>query len=169
MKRVLVIGCGGSGKSTFSIALSRLTGLPVFHLDQYFWKPNWVEASREEWFGACRELIKADNWILDGNYGSTMEMRMERADTIIFLSMPTWLCVFRIIKRRIQYHGRTRPSITDNCPDRITWEFLHYVMRYRITRRPKILKLMAEQASQKTTVVLNTPKEVRQYLESLTS
>ena len=85
VKRVMVIGCSGAGKSTLAIRLGRRLGLPVVHLDQRFWKPGWVETPDDEWDERMRELVAEERWVIDGNYGRTQVMRMERADTIIFL------------------------------------------------------------------------------------
>ena len=96
MRRVLVIGSCGAGKSTFSRRLHKLTGLPLLHLDRHYWKPGWVESEVDEWKAKVEELIAGDEWIIDGNYGGTMEMRMRRADTVIWLDLPRYLCTYRV-------------------------------------------------------------------------
>ncbi len=99
MDRVMIIGCCGAGKSTFSKRLSQLTGLEVIHLDQYYWKPNWEESDKEEWTDLVKKLAGKPQWIMDGNYGGTMDIRMARADTIIYLDYSTAKCLWRITKR----------------------------------------------------------------------
>src|SRR5204862_4664583 len=84
-RRVLVTGLAGSGKSTFSRSLAAKTGLPLIHLDIHFWKPGWVEPSEAEWREKQRGLLAGDAWIVDGNYHETLDLRLERADTILFL------------------------------------------------------------------------------------
>ena len=84
MKRVLVIGCGGAGKTTLSRQLSVLTGLPVIHLDQYFWKRGWIAEEKHRWKDKVQELARAEEWIMDGNYGGTLEIRYKRCDMILF-------------------------------------------------------------------------------------
>ena len=93
MKRVMVIGCGGASKSTFSKQLHSITNLEVFHLDKYYWQPDWVESQTEEWNEQVVEISKKENWIIDGNYGSSMDIRIARADTIIYLDFSTINCI----------------------------------------------------------------------------
>jgi adenylate kinase family enzyme len=88
----VVTGMAGAGKSTFSRALAAKTGLPVIHLDIYYWKPGWVEPSEDEWREKQRALVSTDKWILDGNYHGTLDLRLERADKAVFLDIPWWVC-----------------------------------------------------------------------------
>jgi len=84
-------GLAGSGKSTFALALADKTGLPVIHLDLQFWKPGWVAPSETEWRATQRVVLAGDAWIADGNYHETLDLRVERADTVVVLDMPWWL------------------------------------------------------------------------------
>jgi adenylate kinase family enzyme len=86
-RRVIVTGLAGSGKSTFSLALSAKTGLPVIHLDLHFWTPGWVAPSENEWRRKQRDVLAGDAWIADGNYHETLDLRLERADTRLASSM----------------------------------------------------------------------------------
>src|SRR5918992_2213979 len=103
MKRILVIGSGGAGKSTVARRLGQLLDLEVNHLDKFYWKPGWVESPRDEWLETVIELINRDSWIIDGNYSGTLELRLQKADTVVFLDMPRRLCLWRIVKRNLQY------------------------------------------------------------------
>ena len=104
-RRVLVSGMAGAGKSTFSRALSARTGLPVIVLDVHFWKPGWAEPTEDEWREKQWGLLASDDWIADGNYHATLDLRLERADTVVFLDTPWWICAWRALVRGI----RTRP------------------------------------------------------------
>lgn len=119
MDRVIVIGCAGSGKSTLSQKLHTTLQLPVIHLDTYYWKANWQATANEEWDAKVNDFALIDRWIIDGNYSRTLDIRIKRADLIVFLDMPRWLCMYRIIKRRIQYHGKTRPDLNKDCPEKL--------------------------------------------------
>ena len=99
MQRVAIIGPGGAGKSVFAEALGRASGLPVYHLDRYYWRPGWVRVDADEWRAVQAELIARPQWILDGNYGGTMEMRFAAADTVVFLDYSALTCVIGVVKR----------------------------------------------------------------------
>lgn len=115
MNKIAVIGSGGSGKSTFSRKLGNILNLPVYHLDTMYWNPGWIETPKDKWESVVRELADNDQWIIDGNYRSTMDIRLNSADTIIFLNMSTLLCTYRIIKRRFMFKGKKRPDMTEGC------------------------------------------------------
>lgn len=167
MKRVLIIGCGGSGKSTFSQQLHQATGLPLIHLDQEFWHPNWVESTPGEWEQTVRRLIANPKWIQDGNYGGTMAMRFERADTIIYLQTPSWKCVWRVFLRTAKHYGKTRPHMPEGCPERFQWKFLHYVAMYNKTRHPGIMKRLEAVADTKAIHILTSNREQQLLLDQV--
>jgi adenylate kinase family enzyme len=131
MNRVLVIGSPGAGKSTLSHELAARTGLPLFHLDRLFWLPGWVERDRDEGRAELAQVLAGDRWIIDGNYGSTMPMRIARADTVVWLDYSTGLCLARVFKRWWQYRGVARPDMTEGCPENLNLEFLLYVLNFR--------------------------------------
>ena len=91
MKRVLIIGSGGAGKSTLARQMGEISGLPVIHLDAEHWRPGWIEPSKDEWAARVDELTRGESWIMDGNYGGTMSQRIAAADTILFLDLPSAL------------------------------------------------------------------------------
>ena len=97
-RRVIVTGLARSGKSTLSLALAAKTGLPVIHLDLHFWKPGWVAPSETEWREKQRGVLAGNAWIADGNYHETLDLRLERADTVVFLDLPWWLCAGRAFR-----------------------------------------------------------------------
>lgn len=113
MDRIIVIGCGGAGKSTFSRKLSSKLDIPVYHLDKLFWNKGWVETPQEQFDSKIEKIVSKDKWIIDGNYIRTMDIRAKSADTIIFINMPTYLCLYRIFKRRLMYRGKSRPDMAD--------------------------------------------------------
>lgn len=131
MDRILVIGSPGAGKSTLSHELAARTGLPLFHLDKLFWLPGWVERDRHEGRAELAGVLAGERWIIDGNYGSSLPMRITRADTVVWLDYPTWLCFGRVFKRWWQYRGTARPDMTEGCPENLNLEFLLYVLNFR--------------------------------------
>jgi adenylate kinase family enzyme len=164
-QRVAIIGSGGAGKSTLARQLGDITGLPVVHLDAHFWKPGWVSTPNDEWDATVTELAAGERWILDGNYGRTMELRFARADTVVFVDYSRWLCCYRAVKRRVRYAGRSRPDMAEGCEEKIDLEFLKWIWDYPATRRPGILARLNELRDEgKRVVVLRNPRETRRFL-----
>jgi adenylate kinase family enzyme len=166
MQRIIVIGSPGSGKSTFSQRLGAALGRPVIHLDAVFWRPGWVEpASRREWAGQLLDLIQGPTWIMDGNYGGTLELRLGAADTVIMLDLPAPLCTWRVLRRRVQYHGRSRPDIAAGCPEKIDWAFVKYVWRFSRDKRPALLRRLAALAGKKQIIYLRSSAAIKSFLD----
>lgn len=163
MKRVLVIGSCGAGKSTFARQLHEMTGLPLIPLDRHYWKPGWVESEKDVWHETVRELIGRDEWIIDGNYGGTMEMRLKRADTVIWLDLPRHICLYRVLKRTYSYSGRRRPDMAEGCAERIELPFLKYVWNFRRDKNPLLEKRLAEVAGKITKVRLTSTRAVSDF------
>ncbi len=149
MKRIAIMGCSGSGKSTLAKALGAELGLPVHHLDAYFWQPGWEEADRDDFSKELRAIASGDEWIIDGGYaGSDPEgIRFKRADVFILFNRSVWLCLYRVTKRLFQYRNRTRPDMGDACPEKLDWEFLWFIWNYKRTHWPKVLDRVAEHGS----------------------
>ncbi|MEM1093166.1 MAG: DNA topology modulation protein [Bacteroidota bacterium] len=167
MRRVIIIGSGGSGKSTLAKRLGRQLDLPVIHLDAHYWNPGWVETPPDAWAAKVDTLIQGEAWVMDGNYGGTMDARMARADTIIFLAFSRWRCLWRVLARRIRYRNRTRPDMAPGCPEQMNWVFAHYILMYPNTRTPRILKKLAAVRDTKQVVVLKTPREVERFTNAI--
>ncbi|HYO62783.1 MAG TPA: DNA topology modulation protein [Pyrinomonadaceae bacterium] len=164
MKKVLVIGSGGSGKSTFAQRLGRRLDLEVIHLDRHFWGAGWVETPRDEWARRVEELTARDAWVMDGNYGGTLAQRVAACDTIIFLDLPRSVCVWRVVRRALRYRGRTRPDMAEGCRERLTLEFVRWVWNYPERSRPKVLALLDANARAKRVVRLRSRAEVERFL-----
>jgi len=161
-----VIGSGGAGKSTFALALGARTGLPVVHLDREYWRPGWVEPPKEAWEARVRDLIARPRWIHDGNYGGTLDARLAAADTCVFLDLPRTTCLARVVRRRIALGGRTRPDVTEGCPERLTWDFVRWIWTYPRRRRPGILTKVADfERRGGRAVVPRSAADVRAFLD----
>src|SRR5688572_6356798 len=164
MKRVLVIGPGGAGKSTLARQLGQLLNIEVKHLDKFFWKPGWTETSKEEWLKKVTELASGDSWIMDGNFGGTLELRVKYCDTIIFLDMPRLLCLWRITKRCVLHRNRSRPDMAEGCNEKLDPEFVRWVWNYAHRSRPKVIKLLEEHSGSKQIVWLRSKADVKRFL-----
>ena len=168
MKRVLVIGSGGSGKSTFSKQLGEITGIDVIHLDREYWRPNWEETPKAEWEMKVAELVGRETWIMDGNFGGTREMRMRAADTIILLDLPRRICLYRIFKRLISNYGRNRHDMAEGCNEKLDLEFLLWVWNFPFQARDRILAAV-KQFPDKRFIRLRSSSEVREFLQGVNS
>lgn len=167
MKKIALIGSGGSGKSTLARQLGEKLKIQVYHLDAFFWKPNWVSIPRDELIKIQTDLVKKGEWIIDGNYGSTIDIRLNAADTIIFLDIKRTICVYRAFKRMLQYRNKTRPDMGNGNKERFDLDFLKRVWDYPKTERPNILKRLKQLSEDKQVIILKSPKEVRQFLDKI--
>jgi adenylate kinase family enzyme len=166
MKRVAIVGPGGAGKSTFADELGRRTGIPVVHLDQHFWKPNWVATPKEEWIDCQVRLFSGDIWIADGNYGGTLDVRLSKADTVIVLTLPRLKCTWRALKRSLKHRGAAIQA--EGCPERFDLKFLRWVWRYPIDSRPRLDKAIERFRDELAVVELDSESAARSFLEELT-
>ena len=165
---MLIVGCGGAGKSTLAEALAARTGLPMISLDGHFWTAGWVMEDSEVWRAKVADITARPEWIMDGNYGSTMEMRLERADTVVLIDRSPLLCLWRLVRRRFEWRGRVRPGLPEGCVERLDLQFTHYVLTYRMTRLPGVLsRLEAARARGVDVHVLRSDTEVQAFLDSV--
>lgn len=167
MKKVLIIGSGGAGKSTFARRLGEATGIEVVHLDRLYWKPNWVEPSKDEWRETVENIIKKDEWIMDGNFGGTLEVRLAACDTAIFLDFSRVICLYRVIKRRLTYRNTNRPDMSEGCAEKIDLEFLGWIWNFQKIKKPKIEEKLRCFENEKTIIRLRSKKEVENFFVNL--
>jgi adenylate kinase family enzyme len=168
MKKIIVIGSSGAGKSTFARRLGEATGLEVIHLDRLYWKPNWTETPKDEWRKTVERIVRGDSWIIDGNFGGTLEPRFEACDTVIFLEMPPAVCVYRILKRVVFYRPGRRPDMADGCHEKFDWEFLKWVWNFPKRSQPKIEAQIDRFQDTKTIIRLRSKGEVENFLANIT-
>lgn len=167
MQRIALIGSPGSGKSTLSKELAGLTGLPLYHLDALYWRPGWQPTPGEEWKELQSDLVAGERWLMDGNYGGTMEIRLQRADLVIFLDLPRWLCLWRALKRAWQNRGQARTDMAPGCPEKVDREFLSYIWHFPDRQRPKILQRLREAGVE--VVHLQSTEQVEAYRRQIRS
>jgi len=164
MRKVLVIGSGGAGKSTFATRLGELLELEVIHLDSLYWSTGWVEMPKAEWQRAVEELLSRSAWIIDGNYSGILEMRLEACDSVIFMDMSRLICLWRLLKRAILYRGERRPDMAEACPEKLNWKFMRWVWEYPERTRPKIIELLEKSDQNKQIIRLRSRAEVKRFL-----
>ena len=166
MERILIIGCPGAGKTTLALALKEKLGLPLVPLDQLWWKGNWENVTREEFDSRLAMALNMDRWIIDGNYSRTIEMRLQRCDTIIYLDFDRWQCLWGMFQRVICNYGKHRPDMGGNCKERFDWEFVKWIWNFNDQNRVRNYTWIA-QAKHAKAIVLKNWKEVKQFLETL--
>lgn len=165
MQRILIIGSGGAGKSTFARELGAILDLPVIHLDQLYWKPGWEKPEKAEWARIVDRETAKERWIMDGNFGGTLPQRIRRCDTIIMLDLPRWLCLWRVGRRLIKYRGRHRPDMVPGCHERFNREFIRWIWNYPSKSRPAKLALLSATSPDQRVVILASTREVRRFLD----
>ncbi len=161
MERIIIIGCGGSGKSMLAGWLGEKLNLPVIHLDQLFWRPGWVKAPHEEWISLHESAVSQQRWIIDGNFASTLGSRLAACDTVIFMDFSRWRCLYNIVKRLVKYMGRTRPDLCEGCPERVDWEFIRWIWKFQENVRPNVLARLHQVESHVRLLTVCTPQEVK--------
>jgi adenylate kinase family enzyme len=143
MQRIIVLGPPGSGKSTLARRLGAARGLPVFHLDRLYWQPGWIETPAEAFAAEVERIAALPAWVIDGNYTHTIAPRLQTADTLIYLDVPSALSLLRVIRRTLAQYGRVRGDGPSGCPEQFDLSFLHFVWTWNRERRVRTLKMAA--------------------------
>lgn len=163
MQKIMVIGCPGSGKSTFSRALHEIMGLPLYHLDMLNWNADRTTVEKEVFRNRLAEVIAKDSWIIDGNYGSTLELRMQACDTVVFLDYPLDVCMNGIMERR----GKERPDMPwIELEDDVDEEFIEFIKNYNSESRPEVMTLL-ERYADKNIIIFISRNESEAFLKQL--
>lgn len=167
MERIMIIGCGGSGKSTLARILGEKTGLPVVHLDQIWWSPgSWKHLEREEFDHLLLAETEKPRWILDGNFNRTMELRLSRCDTVIYLDYSRWVCLFSWLKRVITNWGKARGDMAPGCAEWFDPEMAGWIWNFNRQNRQRYHELLAKQAD-KTVLIFKNRRQLRAFLAAL--
>ena len=167
-KKILVVGPGGAGKSTFSKSLSQVLNIPVYHLDKIYWLPNWEHISREELIEKVHKITSTDEWIIDGNYSGSLDERVPVAEVIIFLDFNILMCVNSAIKRALKSRKKQRDDLTEGCLEKIDknfFDFLNWIWVFRKKNRPKMLAIFAKYNT--PIIKFKNRKQLYQYLEEI--
>jgi adenylate kinase family enzyme len=167
VNRIAVIGAGGAGKSHLARTLGQRLDLPVIHLDAHYWGPGWRPLPAADWAARQRELVSGDRWVADGTYASTLAVRLERADTIVFLDLPPLLCAWRVLWRRAASHRHPAADLAAGLHPKVDREFLAYVLSFRRRRRPVLLAELARWSHGRTVVMLRSRRAIRRFIAQL--
>ena len=161
MKKVIIIGCCGSGKSTFARHLHACTGIPLFYLDQLNWNADKTTVEKEVFLKRVQDVIQKDSWIIDGNYGSSIEMRMQACDTLFFLDYSVDICI-QGIHERVGKIRADMPWVEHEVDE----DLIEFVKNYEREDRPEVLNLLSRY-KEKEIHLFRTRKDAKIYLESL--
>ncbi|MCC7054643.1 MAG: hypothetical protein IT355_15335 [Gemmatimonadaceae bacterium] len=165
MQRVIVLGNAGSGKSTLATKLAQIVGVPVVHLDAFFWQPGWQPSPRLEWAERVRALAEQDAWIMDGNYAATLPLRLARTDHVILLDVPRVQCIYRVVRRGMRTRGQSRPDLAAGCREQ--WpepSFIRWIWRFPVDELPPMLRHLAEFAAPHFAVTRLSASQVAPFL-----
>lgn len=164
-KKIAIIGCAGSGKTTLSLHMQKFFNLPVIHLDKHYWKPNWQMPDFSEFYSIHYDLCQEPSWIMDGMYVRALLPRIMHADMIIFLDMPRYICIWRMLWRLARNRGKVSASGAHECPERFDFNFLKFVWHFNKRFRDKILFMIKDFESEKPVYILRSVQEVKSFLE----
>lgn len=160
--RIAIIGISASGKSVFGRKLAEKTGLPLIHMDQIFWKGNWEAVPQSEYLKRHQEIIQENQWIIEGYVNESMADRLKRADQIIYLDYPGWLCTLRLIWRWLMHRKQARPELPKEALENLKYEtFLKVLNRKERIRIEKSLELAGNQ----NVVRIKGPGEIKHFFK----
>jgi len=139
MRRIVVVGCPGSGKTSLALKPGRTLALPVVHLDVLYWRPGWKACDKASFRVRVAEAIRGDDWVVDGSFSElALDLTLARADTLIVIERPRWLCQWRIAWRSAFDRSGPRPDLSEGCPEKFDWKLMREAWRYDVDRRPAI-------------------------------
>jgi adenylate kinase family enzyme len=162
VKKVAVIGCGGSGKSYVARRLGTLLDAPVTHLDAVFYDQDWNELPKVEFEARQRDLVAEPSWVIDGNYNATLPVRLHACDTVVFLDLPAATCLWGAVWRQLRRGAGQRRETGEF--NRIHRGVIRYIRAYRTRMRPKVLRKIHEHVLHAEVVTLTSRREVRRWL-----
>jgi len=165
MKKVAIVGCGGSGKSHVARALGDVLDAPVTHLDAAFYDDEWNELPMEKFTAVQRDLVAREKWVIDGNYNSTLQIRLEACDTVVLMDVSTLAALWGVSSRQLR-HGAGHKG--NGVHNRIHWGVIKYVATYRRKMRPRVMAKIDRFATGHADVVLLTSRrQTRRWLRKV--
>ena len=164
MRRILIIGNAGVGKTTFALKLAEKTGLPLVHLDKIYWRGNWEHLSRGEFDEALQAELQKEAWIIDGNFSRTLPIRLSHCDGVFYFDFPTVSALWGITKRTLQHYGKCRSDMGGNCPAYFDKSLYKATATFNKKHRKEYYELLK---NQKNVVIFKNRKQAETYLKEL--
>lgn len=166
MSKIIVLGCPGAGKTSFSKRLSNKLDISLYHLDKFFWISNDKHVSQEEFDLKVSELCQNQDWIMDGNYGRTVDNRLKNCETVIYLDYPLRVCLWGATERMLRNRGKSRDDIGEEYKEKFDKDVLKFILKYHRTDR-KIMLEKLQKLPEKDVVILSSRKEAKNFLNKL--
>ncbi len=169
MDRIMIFGFSGGGKSTLARKMGEILDIEPTHFDRLHWLPGWVESTRDYKREMIKPVLERDRWIIEGNYHHIYwNERLEKADTVIFIDVNRFTCIYQAWKRSLMYKGKTRPDMGEGCTEKFDLEFAKWVFFKGRKKRREYLKAIKQQKnSGKNTCILKSIKDINKFLEGL--
>ena len=170
MRRIIVVGSQGSGKTSLSRNLGRKLGLPVIHLDVLYWRPSWKASDTASFRLRVADAIASDEWIVDGSFsGLAFDLTLARAELLVVIDRPRWLCQWRILRRSAFDRDTARPDLPEGCPEQFDWKLMREAWRYDTERAPVIEVERVSYGANVPVVRLYSDRDIGNFLEGLTA
>ena len=166
MKKIMIIGCCGSGKTTLAKKLSNKLNLPLIHLDKLNWRDNWQNISKEEFDDLLWAEVIKPTWIIDGNYERTIPLRLKYCDTVIYMDYSRISCLYGVIKRVVMGYGKSRPDMGGYCPERFDFDFIKFVWNFNKNNRKRYYDILSREADIQV-IILRNRRQAAHFLQGL--
>lgn len=166
MKKIMIIGCCGSGKTTLAKKLSNKLNLPLIHLDKLNWRDNWQNISKEEFDDLLWAEVVKPTWIIDGNYERTIPLRLKYCDTVIYMDYSRISCLYGVIKRVVMGYGKSRPDMGGYCPERFDFDFIKFVWNFNKNNRKRYYDILSSKEDIQV-IILRNRRQAAHFLQGL--
>ncbi|QQO11675.1 AAA family ATPase [Bradyrhizobium diazoefficiens] len=168
MRRIIVVGSQGSGKTSLALRLGRKLGLPVVHLDVLYWRPGWTPSDTAGFRARVTDATAGDAWVVDGSFsGLVFDITIARADVLVVIDRPRWVCQWRILWRSAFGRDNGRPDLPDGCLEQFDWKLMKEAWRYDVERVPVIEAERLQYGPDVPVVRLRRDRDIQGFVESV--
>ena len=166
-RRIIIVGCQGSGKTRLALELALKLGVAVVHLDRLYWRPGWKASDKASFRARVADAIAGESWVIDGSYwGLAFDLTLARADTLVVIDRPRWLCQWRIVWRSAFDRGGMRPDLPEGCPEQFDWNLMREAWRYKDDGWPLVEAERLRYGAGVPVVALSRDREIEKFLKT---